>query len=136
MSARGAGHTRRGLAARLPAWLSPLALVAFVVGFAVLYAVPLVIGLGPYAHNILALTFMFMAAALAWNWLGGYVGQISFGHAAMFGVGGFVAARLLLVGSVPFWIAWLVGGVVAGGFALVWGHPTLRLRGPYFSIAT
>jgi branched-chain amino acid transport system permease protein len=28
------------------------------------------------------------------------------------------------------------GGVLAGLFALIWGHPTLRLRGPYFSIAT
>ena len=33
-------------------------------------------------------------------------------------------------------LAWFIGGIVAGAFALVWGHPTLRLRGPYFSIAT
>jgi branched-chain amino acid transport system permease protein len=34
----------------------------------------------------------------------------------------------------PF--AWVAGGLAAGAYALVWGHPTLRLRGPYFSIAT
>ncbi len=90
----------------------------------------------PYTHNLLSLTFMFIAVALAWNWLGGYGGQISFGHAAMFGVGGFVSARILLSAPVPFWAAWLCGGVVAGAYALLWGHPTLRLRGPYFSIAT
>jgi branched-chain amino acid transport system permease protein len=89
-----------------------------------------------YQHNLLSLVFMFMAAALAWNWLGGYVGQVSFGHAAMFGVGGFVAARLILMAGLPFPLAWLAGGLVAGAFGLVWGHPTLRLRGPYFSIAT
>ena len=74
---------------RLPGWMSPKALIGFVVAFVLLYAAPFVLNLGDYLHNLVGLTFMFMAAGLAWNWLGGYVGQISFGHAAMFGVGGF-----------------------------------------------
>ena len=94
------------------------------------------LALSPYQHNQLTLSFLFIATALSWNWLGGYAGQISFGHAAMFGTGGFVAARLLLAGAVPAPLAWMVGGLAAGGYALLWGHPTLRLRGPYFSIAT
>lgn len=121
---------------RLPGWLSSKALVGFVVAFVLLYAAPFVLNLGDYLHNLGGLTFMFMSAGLAWNWLGGYVGQISFGHAAMFGTGGFVAARLGITFGLPFWATWLIGGVVAGLYALVWGHPTLRLRGPYFSIAT
>src|SRR6266508_1332029 len=48
-----------------------------------LWVAPLVLPLSEYTHDIVGLTFMFMAAALAWNWLGGYVGQISFGHSAM-----------------------------------------------------
>jgi branched-chain amino acid transport system permease protein len=123
-------------ARRLPPWLTPWTLVVFVVGFAVLYLVPFVVSLQTHTHNLLGLTFMFVAAALAWNWVGGYVGQVSFGHAAMFGVGGFVSARLLLATPAPFWVAWIVGGIVAGGYSLLWGHPTLRLRGPYFAIAT
>jgi branched-chain amino acid transport system permease protein len=121
---------------RLPAWLSGRALVTATAVAALLWLAPLVLPLGEYTHNVVGLTFMFMAAALAWNWLGGYVGQISFGHSAMFGVGGFVAARLMLALGLPFWVAWLAGGLAAGGYALLWGHPTLRLRGPYFSIAT
>jgi branched-chain amino acid transport system permease protein len=124
----------RGL--RLPAWLSGKAVLLFVVVLAALYAAPLVVSLGDYIHSVIGLTFMFMSAALAWNWLGGYVGQISFGHAAMFGVGGFVAARLAIGLGMPFWATWLIGGLTAGAYALLWGHPTLRLRGPYFSIAT
>src|SRR5207248_3177674 len=77
-----------------------------------------------------------IAAALAWNWLGGYLGQVSFGHAAMFGLGGFVAAKAEISMGLPMVFAWCFGGVIAGLYALVWGHPTLRLRGPYFSIAT
>ncbi len=126
-----------GLARRLwPTWLSPAATGLFLAAFAVLYALPLVAPLTTYQHNLLTLVFMFVATALAWNWLGGYVGQVSFGHAAMFGVGGFVAARLVLTLGLPFPLAWLAGGLVAGAFGLAWGHPTLRLRGPYFSIAT
>ena len=121
---------------RMPGWLSTRALIIFAVAFAVLYLAPLVLNLGDYLHNIVGLSFMFMAAGLAWNWIGGYVGQISFGHAAMFGVGGFVAARLAITFGLPFWATWMIGGVVAGLYALLWGHPTLRLRGPYFSIAT
>ncbi|KUL34271.1 branched-chain amino acid ABC transporter permease [Actinoplanes awajinensis] len=111
-------------------------LVVFAAVMVLLWIAPLVLPLGDYTHDVVGLTFMFMAAALAWNWLGGYVGQISFGHAAMFGVGGFVAARLMLSSGLPFVGAWLAGGLVAGVFGLLWGHPTLRLRGPYFSIAT
>ena len=111
-------------------------LIGFAVVVALLWVAPLILPLGAYTHNIVGLTFMFMAVALAWNWLGGYVGQISFGHSAMFGVGGFVAARLMLSSGWPFWLAWIAGGLVAGAYALAWGHPTLRLRGPYFSIAT
>ena len=117
-------------------WISLRALIAFAVAVLVLWIAPLVLPLGDYTHNIIGLTFMFMAAALAWNWLGGFVGQISFGHSAMFGVGGFVAARLMLAFGLPTAVGWLAGGLVAGVYALLWGHPTLRLRGPYFSIAT
>src|SRR5260370_1098403 len=89
-----------------------------------------------YVHNLITLTFLGIAAALAWNWLGGSLGQVSFGHAAMFGLGAFVAARLEMSAHLPMVPAWIAGGAVAGLYGLLWGHPTLRLRGPYFSIAT
>jgi len=119
-----------------PDWLSPSAAAAFLVTIGLLHALPHVFQLSPYDHNQITLAFIFLAAALAWNWIGGFAGQVSFGHAAMFGVGGFVAARIAQAQLVPFWLTWLVGGVAAGAYGLAWGHPTLRLRGPYFSIAT
>lgn len=121
---------------RLPEWVSPAAVLVFLAGFIVLYTFPLLFPMDAYTQQIVTQTFMFVSVALAWNWLGGYVGQISFGHSAMFGIGGFVTAKLLLTASVPFFIAWLAGGLTAGIYALLWGHPTLRLRGPYFAIAT
>jgi branched-chain amino acid transport system permease protein len=108
-------------------------LAAGALGLAVLLLAPNV--LDRYILNLLTLTLLMMSNALAWNWMGGFAGQVSFGHAAMFGVGGFVAARLSLLTGLPAPITWLVGGLAGGAFALI-AHPTLRLRGPYFSIAT
>lgn len=119
----------------LPEWIPPSAIGVFAAMLGLLHALPYVISLSPYDHNQITLAFIFLAIALAWNWIGGFAGQVSFGHAAMFGVGGFVAARLVQA-HLPFWIAWLLGGLLAGSYGLAWGHPTLRLRGPYFSIAT
>ena len=120
----------------LPQWVSRPALISLLAALAVLAVLPKVLGLSIYIQNLFTETFLFVAAALAWNWMGGYLGQVSFGHSAMFGVAGFVSGRLLLSIHLPFPIAWVAGGLVAAAYALVWGHPTLRLRGPYFSIAT
>jgi branched-chain amino acid transport system permease protein len=121
------------LRALLPPWASGRALAGLLCATAALAAVPAVADV--YTHNLLTLAFLSVSGALAWNWMGGYVGQVSFGHAAFFGLGGFVSARILLAAPVPPPLAWLAGGLVAGLLALG-AHPTLRLRGPYFSIAT
>jgi branched-chain amino acid transport system permease protein len=119
-----------------PALVDRRAAAAFAAGVAALAVAPLVLQLSPYSRNLVTLAFLMVSGALAWNWMGGFVGQVSFGHAAMFGVGGFVSARVLLAQpAVPPPVAWLVGGLAAGVFALG-AHPMLRLRGPYFSIAT
>jgi branched-chain amino acid transport system permease protein len=124
---------KRGLAGAFSPPLSPWTVAGFVAALALLAAVPAATDV--YTHNLLTLTYVTVAGALAWNWMGGFAGQVSFGHGAFFGVGGFVAARLLLATALPAWAAWLAGGLIASAFALG-AHPTLRLRGPYFSIAT
>lgn len=107
---------------------------AFIAICVVLAALP-VLDLSLSTHNLLTRAYILIAGALAWNWMGGFVGQVSFGHAAMFGVGGFVAGRLMLDLHLPPQLCWVIGAAAAGGFALG-AHPLLKLRGPYFSIAT
>ena len=121
---------------RFPALIPGRIAAAFAVAMLVLAVLPLAFDFPPYERNLFTVAFLMVSGALAWNWLGGYLGQVSFGHAAMFGVGGFVAARLMLqTNPTPAPIAWILGGIAAGIFSLG-AHPMLRLRGPYFSIAT
>jgi branched-chain amino acid transport system permease protein len=120
---------------KVPALIPLPVAVGFAGGLAALAAAPQLLDLSPYSHNLVTLAFLLISGSVAWNWMGGFLGQISFGHAALFGVGGFVSARVLLGSPVPAPLAWLTGGLVAGLFSLG-AHPALRLRGPYFSIAT
>ena len=125
------------MSARPPA-LVPLPVAAgFAAAVALLALAPLALGLSPYSRNLVTLAYLLIAGSVAWNWMGGFLGQVSFGHAAMFGVGGFVSAQVILAApaSAPAPLAWLLGGLAAGVFSLG-AHPALRLRGPYFSIAT
>ena len=80
--------------------------------------------------------FMYVALGSSWNIIGGYSGYISFGHGAFFGIGAYVVALLLIkFGYSPFFTC-IFGGLLAALFALIVGYPVLRLKGPYFSIAT
>jgi branched-chain amino acid transport system permease protein len=82
------------------------------------------------------LLLMYIALAGSWNLMGGYTGYFSFGHAFFFGVGAYVVGFLLTkFGISPFITCWL-GGIVCAVLAVIIGYPVLRLKGPYFSIAT
>ncbi len=81
------------------------------------------------------LIFLYICLAQSWNILAGYAGQVSLGHAAFFGLGA-IATRFLWAWGYPFFLAFLTGGVVAVVFALIVGHPALRLKGIYFAIGT
>jgi branched-chain amino acid transport system permease protein len=85
--------------------------------------------------NILILIFLYICLAQSWNILAGYAGQVSLGHAAFFGLGA-ITTRFLWVWGYPFLLAFPAGGVLAVVFALIIGHPALRLKGIYFAIGT
>jgi len=74
--------------------------------------------------------------AVSFNMIFGYMGQLSFGHAAYFGVGAYATGLLLVKTSVPFPICLAVSMITAGIFALVIGYFCVRLTGIYFAILT
>jgi branched-chain amino acid transport system permease protein len=74
--------------------------------------------------------------ALGLNILVGYTGQISIGHAAFLAVGAYSTAILEANAGLPFYLALPAAAVITSGFGLVFGIPSLRLRGLYLAIAT
>jgi branched-chain amino acid transport system permease protein len=105
------------------------------IAVAALSAVPFVAPRSEYAIEVLFLIFLYGAMATAWNLLGGFAGQVSFGHAAFLGIGAYVTT-ILTTNGVSLWLAVPASALLAGLYSLVIGIPAFRLRGPYFSIAT
>jgi branched-chain amino acid transport system permease protein len=93
-------------------------------------------GLSTYVMHILILVIMWSVIGMAWNLLGGYCGQVSFGHAAFFGTGAYTAGMLYSKLGLSGWWGIPASIVVVAAFALVIGYICLRLRGPFFALAT
>jgi len=98
-------------------------------------AVPL-LHLNSYVMHLLILVIMWATVGMAWNLLGGYCGQVSFGHAAFFGVGAYTSGLLYAKAGVSAWWGLPASVAVVGAFALLFGAVFLRLRGPYFALGT
>src|SRR5262245_62220439 len=78
---------------------------------------------------------LFAALGLAWNLVGGYAGQLSLGHVAYFGLGGYGLAIFHNKLGFPVWAALLAGVALAVIAALPIGRVAFRLRGPYFALS-
>lgn len=74
--------------------------------------------------------------AVSFNMIFGYMGQLSFGHAAYYGVGAYTTGLLMVKASVPLLAALIASMVSAALCALVVGYFCVRLRGIYFAILT
>src|SRR5512143_1138273 len=74
--------------------------------------------------------------ALSFNLLFGYMGQLSFGQAAFYGLGGYTVAMLVTKVHFNFWLSILAGILVAGVIGLIVGYFCVRLRGIYFAVLT
>ncbi len=109
-------------------WIS-LALIIF------LLLVPFLNIGGGYLQTLSFLTFLYVILSTAWNILGGYTGQTSFGHATFYGLGAYTTSILALRGMPPL-MTMPLAGVIAALYGFLWGYPCLRLRGQYFAIAT
>jgi branched-chain amino acid transport system permease protein len=110
-------------------------LIGWLVGSAALLAVPLTLRSSFHLH-VAILILMWTLLGSAWNVLGGFAGQVSFGHAALFGMGSYLTIILYLKAGVAPWWGIPLGGLFAAAVSLPIGLICFRLRGPYFSLAT
>ncbi|MEO6325489.1 MAG: branched-chain amino acid ABC transporter permease [Thermoanaerobaculia bacterium] len=110
-------------------FLLPFALV-------VILLIPAVVK-SPYLLHMLILSMLWVVLGQSWNLLGGFTGQISYGHAAFFGVGAYTTGIIVKLGYSPkvAWSGLLFGGLAAALIAALIGWICFRLRGPYFSLS-
>jgi branched-chain amino acid transport system permease protein len=105
-----------------------------VIGLAVLVVPPFLSG---FVQGVMVKIFVYAIFALSLNLLWGYTGLFSLGHAAYFGVGGYVVGILSAkLGIDNFWITALAGVGVATALAAILGVIALRVSGSYFLLVT
>ncbi len=110
-------------------WIKP-----FII-FVLVGVLPLVVNHDYYQH-LMILVLMWVVIGSSWNLLAGYTGQVSFGHAAFFGIGAYTAGILHTKLELSAWWGMLLGGPSAVILGLFIGYLCFRLRGPYFALGT
>jgi branched-chain amino acid transport system permease protein len=90
-----------------------------------------------WLQAILIPFLIYALAALGLNILTGYAGQISLGTGGFMAVGGYAAFKLTTAfPDVSILVVFLAAGLAAAGVGLVFGIPSLRIKGFYLAVAT
>lgn len=98
-------------------------------------AFPMVIT-SKYIVRIAILCLMYCMLAVSLNLMTGVLGQMSFGHAAFWGIGAYTAAILAKDCGLNGVVLFLAAALVAGLFGLILSLPVMHLKGYYFTIVT
>src|SRR5471030_1442606 len=108
--------------------------LALAVFLAVLFCLPPF--LSSYWLDVLCRTGIAIIGAMGLNLLTGSTGQISLGNAAFLAVGGYATAALAGRFELPFFAVIPLAGIIAALIGMLFGIPSLRLRGLYLAMAT
>jgi len=108
--------------------------LAFLVVAALLVALPL--ATNDYVQYVLNLILVYGLAAVGFNLVLGYLGQLAFANMAFFGIGAYALGILMEQAGLSFWAAILPAGLAGAAAGLVVGLPALRLKGYYLAIVT
>ena len=127
VNSSAAGRTRANLWRALP-WVLLLAA-------AVLPWLADALGLSYYV-GLVRRVMIFAIAAASLNFIMGFGGMVSLGHAAFFGLGAYTVAIAATLGLTSAWVAWPLAIIVAATLALAIGAISLRTRGVYFIMIT
>lgn len=110
-----------------------LILVVVTIAFAVL---PFFVS--NFQLNLLTTLLYWAYLGTAWNIMGGYSGQFSFGHAAFFGIGAYTSTVMYVDFGISPWIGMMTGMIFAAIFGAAMGWLTFRfgVKGHFFALAT
>lgn len=105
-------------------WMAKNAVGMGVLGVALV--APLVLFTNSYNRGLLVLIIIYAVGALSLDYIMGEMGQFSFGHAAFWGFGAYVSAKLALDLGISPWIGYMAAPAAAGLVGLLIGYIALR----------
>jgi branched-chain amino acid transport system permease protein len=110
-------------------------LIAGVIGIAVLAAAPLYTA-NPYYIHMIGTIMIYAILLFGLDIVVGYTGQVSLGHAGLFGVGSYTAGVFFIKLGAPLWVIIPASIGVTAGFGALLALPALRVTGPYLAMVT
>ena len=110
-------------------------LTAAIAGLALLAAVPLFTA-NPYYVHMVGTIMIYSILLFGLDIVVGYTGQVSLGHAGLFGVGSYTAGVLFMKFGAPLWLIVPASIAVTAGFGALLALPALRVTGPYLAMVT
>ncbi len=110
-------------------------LIAAVIGLALLAAVPLFTS-NPYYVHMVGTIMIYAILIFGLDIVVGYTGQVSLGHAGLFGVGSYTAGVMFMKLGAPLWLIIPASVAITAGFGALLALPALRVSGPYLAMVT
>ena len=90
-----------------------------------------------WLQAVLIPLLVYALAAIGLNLLTGYAGQLSLGTGGFMGVGAYAAFKLTTAfPALDIFLVFLLSGLVAAGVGVLFGIPSLRIKGFYLAVAT
>ncbi len=110
-------------------------LLMVIVGIALLLLFPIGID-NPYYIHLLETIMIYAIVLFGLDIVVGYTGQVSLGHAGLFGLGAYTAGVLVFKLAAPFWVTVPAAILLTAGFGALLALPALRVSGPYLAMVT
>lgn len=115
--------------------MNPKKLILGALAIAALAAFPVASG-NPYYIHLVETIMIYAIVLFGLDIVVGYTGQVSLGHAGLFGIGAYTAGVLILKLDAPVYAALPAAIAVTAAFGAVLALPALRVTGPYLAMVT
>jgi ABC-type branched-subunit amino acid transport system ATPase component/ABC-type branched-subunit amino acid transport system permease subunit len=109
--------------------------LASAIGLIALAVFPVLSG-NPYYIHLVETIMIYAILLFGLDIVVGYTGQVSLGHAGLFGVGAYTAGVLFIKLGMPFYVTAPLAILVTAGFGAILALPALRVSGPYLAMVT
>jgi len=110
-------------------------ILSLIVGFALLAVAPLYTA-NPYYIHMIGTIMIYAILLFGLDIVVGYTGQVSLGHAGLFGVGSYTAGVMFMKLGAPLWLIIPASVGITAAFGALLALPALRVTGPYLAMVT